>query len=298
MKIIALCMLLVALFAVRGCIGGRVVGDRGGEVDIGGGIGVGDPSTVIHADIINDSVGDLGNRSEILMDFYNIDFPVLVTMIKGCDLMDSDGQERDIPIGKRLRVLNRKENGILEIDIAGDFYVGHESRIIGKVKIEKVENKSRFVMPQLESNVEDANNKMPVEEQRESSVERGARTAEAKSHKDAEEPSGTLSDEQEKSSGDREAGSAKAELKAKLKLARAELAEVNDEIAAERARWHNALAVINRLTFNKTRPVREGSPEYYRCLEASKVIQEVEAGAPKLKAKRAGLEAEIMELEK
>jgi hypothetical protein len=97
---------------------------------------------------------------------------------------------------------------------------------------------------------------------------------------------------------DRGAASAKAELVANLKLARAELAEVNAEIAAERARWHNALAVINRLTFNKTRPVREGSSEYYRGLEASKVIQEVEAGAQKLKAKRARLEAETMELEK
>ena len=97
---------------------------------------------------------------------------------------------------------------------------------------------------------------------------------------------------------DRGAGSVKAELEANLKLARSEFAEVNAEIAAERARWHNALAVINRLTFNKTRPVREGSSEYYRCLEASKVIQEVEAGAQKIKAKRARLEAEIMELEK
>lgn len=290
-SVLALGPFLIALLMMRRCVGG---GGGGGYGEV---VFEGDQGSAIQGEVRNKSFGGGGNRFGMLMSLDGIDFPVLVTVIKGCDLMDSAGQERDIPIGKRLRILDRKENGILEIDIAGAFYVGHESRIFGKVKIEEVKNKLRFVKPKLESNAEETN-KIPAEEERELSVDRGARTAKAKSDKDAEEPIGTLSDEQKKSSADRGAGSAKAELETKIKLARSEFAEVNAEIAAERARWHNALAVINRLTFNKTRPVREASPEYYRCLEASKVIQEVEAGSQKLKAKKARLEAEIIELEK
>jgi hypothetical protein len=54
----------------------------------------------------------------------------------------------------------------------------------------------------------------------------------------------------------------------------------------------------NRLTNNKRTPVQEGSQPYYQCLAASKVIQEVEAGAAELKAEKARLEAMIQELEK
>lgn len=77
-----------------------------------------------------------------------------------------------------------------------------------------------------------------------------------------------------------------------------ELAEVNATIESERRRWQQALDTINRLTNFKTRPVVEGSPQYHQCLAASKVIQEVEEGAPELKAKKARLEAVIEELEK
>lgn len=265
-KIVALGVILVLFLMVRKCIGGRVVSHHGSWEGIAGGIGDSGPSGAINADMRNDSVDDFGNRSELLMDFRNIDLPVLVVVVKGCALRDSIGKERDIAVGKRLRIFNRKENGILGIDVEGAFYVGHESRIFGNVKILDNKNKLESIVPQFGPKAENTD-ELPSDEQQQLPVDRGA-------------------------------GLAKAELEAKLKLARAELAEVNAEIAAERARWHNALALINQLTSNKTRPVREGSPEYNRCLEASRVIQEVEAGAPKLKAKRAGLEAEIMELEK
>ena len=54
----------------------------------------------------------------------------------------------------------------------------------------------------------------------------------------------------------------------------------------------------NRLTNNKRTPVQEGSQPYYQCLAASKVIQEVEAGAAEFKAEKARLEVMIQELEK
>jgi len=47
----------------------------------------------------------------------------------------------------------------------------------------------------------------------------------------------------------------------------------------ERARWQTATNTTNRLTNHKRTPVREGAQSYSRCLAASKVIQEVGAGA-------------------
>lgn len=75
--------------------------------------------------------------------------------------------------------------------------------------------------------------------------------------------------------------------------AKASLAEVEGKIAAEKQRWTDATAVINKLTNNKRTPVREGTQEYYKCVEASKIIQEVEKGAADLKAEKARLEAII-----
>ncbi|MEK7954329.1 hypothetical protein [Luteolibacter soli] len=82
-----------------------------------------------------------------------------------------------------------------------------------------------------------------------------------------------------------------------VEAATTELEKVTSLIESERQRWKDALDVINELTANKTRAVREGSPAYNRCMEASKIIQEVESGASDLKAKKAQLEARIKELE-
>ena len=76
-----------------------------------------------------------------------------------------------------------------------------------------------------------------------------------------------------------------------------ELAAVDAKMNADRARYRASTDTINRLTNFKRTPVREGSPEYYRCLEASKIIQEIEAGAGELKAKKAQLETTIKALE-
>ena len=86
--------------------------------------------------------------------------------------------------------------------------------------------------------------------------------------------------------------------KDKLTTLKGELAVLNTKIETERARWQTATNTINRLTNNKRTPVQEGSQPYYQCLAASKVIQEVEAGAAELKAENARLEVMIQELEK
>ena len=88
------------------------------------------------------------------------------------------------------------------------------------------------------------------------------------------------------------------EVKDKLTTLKGELAVLNTNIETERARWQTATNTINRLTNNKRTPVQEGSQPYFQCLAASKVIQEVEAGAAELKAEKARLEAMIRELEK
>ena len=79
---------------------------------------------------------------------------------------------------------------------------------------------------------------------------------------------------------------------------KSELAAIEIRIQAERARWQEAVNLINRLTNFKRTPVIEGSPQYHQCMAASRVIKEVEVGAPKLKAEKARLESMIQSLDK
>jgi hypothetical protein len=77
-----------------------------------------------------------------------------------------------------------------------------------------------------------------------------------------------------------------------------ELAVVDAKIASETARWQGGIDTINRLTNFKRTPVREGSPQYHQCMEASRIIKEVESGAAALKAEKARLTAMIESLQK
>ena len=79
---------------------------------------------------------------------------------------------------------------------------------------------------------------------------------------------------------------------------KSELAAIEIRIQVERARWQEAVNLINRLTNFKRTPVIEGSPQYHECMAASRVIKEVEVGAPKLKAEKARLESMIQSLDK
>jgi hypothetical protein len=85
-------------------------------------------------------------------------------------------------------------------------------------------------------------------------------------------------------------------IKVKVAESKGELAVIEAKIESERARWQAAVDTINQLTNFKKSPVREGSLQYHKCMEASKIINEVEAGAPKLKSEKAKLEAIINEL--
>jgi hypothetical protein len=92
--------------------------------------------------------------------------------------------------------------------------------------------------------------------------------------------------------------SAEQESKQKLAEFKGELAAIVAKMDSERVRYQAGIDTINRLTNFKRNPVQEGSQPYYQCLEASKVVKEVEAGVAELKAGKARLEATIAEFEK
>lgn len=73
----------------------------------------------------------------------------------------------------------------------------------------------------------------------------------------------------------------------------ADLAALEVIINTERANYHKALGVINRLTNNKRTPVVDGSPAYHECVRAKNVIDAIDASAPSRIAERARLEAII-----
>lgn len=78
--------------------------------------------------------------------------------------------------------------------------------------------------------------------------------------------------------------------------ARADLQNLIALMDHEREKFHDALAVINQHTANKTVPVREGTSAYFQCVAASRVIQGIEASAPKRMADKAALEKLIQQL--
>jgi hypothetical protein len=87
--------------------------------------------------------------------------------------------------------------------------------------------------------------------------------------------------------------------KTQLKIAelKGNLAALDAKIATEKRRWQESVNLINRLTNFKRTPVVEGSQQYYECLRASRVIQEVEAGASALKSERERIAATIKSIE-
>lgn len=72
-----------------------------------------------------------------------------------------------------------------------------------------------------------------------------------------------------------------------------ELITLEQKIQFERNRWRAASNTINRLTNNKRTPVKEGSRAYHQCLEASKIMREIEEKAPKMNAQKSKLTNEI-----
>lgn len=76
----------------------------------------------------------------------------------------------------------------------------------------------------------------------------------------------------------------------------ADLAALDVLMTTERARYKQALAVINRHTYNKTRGVQEGSAAYHECVAASNIINTIDATAPSRITDRARLEATVRAL--
>jgi hypothetical protein len=84
----------------------------------------------------------------------------------------------------------------------------------------------------------------------------------------------------------------------RLAEAKAELAALESKISTERQRFQQATDTINRLTNFKKTPVKEGSAAYRQCMDASRVIQEVEQKAPGMTTEKSRLTTLIAELEK
>ena len=79
----------------------------------------------------------------------------------------------------------------------------------------------------------------------------------------------------------------------KLAAAKKELAAHLEFMEEVKVDYNIQLTIINRLTANKTRPVRQGTQAYKQCLSASKRIKAIEDTSGQIKAKKAELENKI-----
>jgi hypothetical protein len=68
-----------------------------------------------------------------------------------------------------------------------------------------------------------------------------------------------------------------------------ELQKVDQRLEELKTIWRQETAIINQLTNFKRTPVQEGTQAYFKCLEASKRIQQAEAEAKTLKERRAAI---------
>ena len=68
-----------------------------------------------------------------------------------------------------------------------------------------------------------------------------------------------------------------------------ELQKVDQRLEELKTIWKQDTAIINQLTNFKRTPVQEGTQAYYKCVEASKRIQQAEAEAKTLKERRASI---------
>jgi len=84
-----------------------------------------------------------------------------------------------------------------------------------------------------------------------------------------------------------------ATLEDELVVAKSELTAYLDYMEKVKADYNIQIGIINRLTANKTRPVRQGSQAYKQCLSASKRIKAIEDTSGQIKAKKAELENKI-----
>lgn len=146
-RIIVLCVILFVIFIIAGAIINQF--SKKGEKTNSNQINKGreDSKTTTMQTIPSDAGrvskeeapvtknGIIEDKINSISTFENVSLPLDVIVIEKCFLLDAAGKEREIAIGTRLKIVNRKPKGTLEIVIAGGNYVGHEYRITEKVKL-------------------------------------------------------------------------------------------------------------------------------------------------------------------
>lgn len=65
-----------------------------------------------------------------------IEFPATVVTTEEIKLLNSEGKETAIAADTPIKIAKRSELGTLTMDIGGELFVGNESRLLGKVRLE------------------------------------------------------------------------------------------------------------------------------------------------------------------
>lgn len=83
----------------------------------------------------NKETKNLNTNENKVLTFENASLPLILITTGEFSLLDKSGKETVIPIGTKITIVNRRPQGTLEIYIDADLYVGNESRILGKYRI-------------------------------------------------------------------------------------------------------------------------------------------------------------------
>lgn len=83
----------------------------------------------------NKETNKLNTDENKISTFENNSLPLILITTDVFSLLDKSGKETVIPIGTKITIVKRRPQGTLEIYIDADLYVGNESRILGKYRI-------------------------------------------------------------------------------------------------------------------------------------------------------------------
>jgi len=78
---------------------------------------------------LSESVGKSSNLALI-------QYPVIVVASESFDLLNNEGKETPIAAGTPIKLVKRSELGTLTMEIGGKLFVGNESRLLGKIRLE------------------------------------------------------------------------------------------------------------------------------------------------------------------
>ena len=71
------------------------------------------------------------------LDLASVKYPAVVVATDPIGLLNSAGKETPIAVGTLIRIAKRSELGTLTMEINGALFVGNESRLFGKVRLQK-----------------------------------------------------------------------------------------------------------------------------------------------------------------